>query len=113
AGFCTIGLVALLAYTPTAAQEGKGKAVKVGDKAPVFTSVDESGKTWKSIDHVGKKIVVLYFYPADFTGGCTSQACGYRDAIDKSGNVAAIDNVAKAGEDPKRVAELIKKLDTK
>jgi peroxiredoxin Q/BCP len=28
---------------------------------------------------VGKKILVVYFYPADMTGGCTAQACGYRD----------------------------------
>src|SRR5947209_15670902 len=55
------------------------KKLKVGDKAPAFESVDENGKTWKSTDHVGKKIVVLYFFPADFTGGCTAQACGFRD----------------------------------
>jgi peroxiredoxin Q/BCP len=60
----------------------KGATVKVGDKAPSFTSVDENGKTWKSADHVGKKIVVVYFYPADFTGGCTAQACGFRDKGD-------------------------------
>ena len=57
--------------------------VKVGDKAPTFESVDETGKTFKSSDIVGKKIVVLYFYPADFTGGCTAQACGFRDDIEK------------------------------
>jgi peroxiredoxin Q/BCP len=61
------------------------KKVKVGDKAPSFTSVDENGKTWKSSDVVGKKVLVLYFYPADFTGGCTAQACGFRDAIEKLG----------------------------
>lgn len=52
---------------------------KVGDAAPVFESIDDQGKVWKSSDHVGKKIVVLYFYPADLTGGCTKQACGFRD----------------------------------
>ena len=170
--------------------------VKVGDKAPSFESVDESGKTFTSSDVVGKKIVVLYFYPADFTGGCTAQACGFRDeieklnsagvlvvgvsgdsvethklfkahhklpftlladskgnvakafgvpftvgektakgvnekgekidvvrtatinrwtvVIDKAGNLAAIDSISKgAGDDAKRVAELVKKLDTK
>lgn len=170
------------------------KKVKVGDKAPVLKSVDESGKPWTSKDVVGKKILVLYFYPADFTGGCTAQACSFRDdieklhgqgievvgvsgdsakthqmfkdyhklnftlladekgelaktfaipvkpggkspaidasknkipmdrgvtisrytvVIDKSGKVAAIDAVAKAGEDSKRIAELVKKLETK
>jgi len=52
---------------------------KVGSKAPEFEGIDESGKPWKSTDHVGKKVVVVYFYPADFTGGCTKQACAFRD----------------------------------
>jgi peroxiredoxin Q/BCP len=43
--------------------------VKVGDKAPKFTATDETGKDWKSEDHIGKKIVVVYFFPAAFTGG--------------------------------------------
>ena len=34
----------------------------------------------KSTDHVGKGILVVYFYPADMTGGCTkAQTCGFRD----------------------------------
>ncbi|MEZ6043596.1 MAG: peroxiredoxin [Planctomycetaceae bacterium] len=53
--------------------------LNVGDKAPVFESRDDSGETWKSADHIGKKFVVVYFYPADLTGGCTKQACGFRD----------------------------------
>jgi peroxiredoxin Q/BCP len=53
--------------------------LKVGDAAPVFQSTDDQGKPWKSADHLGKKIVVVYFYPADMTGGCTRQACGFRD----------------------------------
>lgn len=53
--------------------------LKVGDQAPKFESVDDEGKPWKSSDHIGKKIVVVYFYPADLTGGCTKQACGFRD----------------------------------
>jgi peroxiredoxin Q/BCP len=55
------------------------KGPMVGDKAPTFESVDDQGKPWKSSDHIGKKVVVVYFYPADLTGGCTKQACGFRD----------------------------------
>jgi peroxiredoxin Q/BCP len=40
------------------------------------------GNPWLSREHVGKKRIVLYFYPADMTGGCTKQACSYRDAIE-------------------------------
>jgi peroxiredoxin Q/BCP len=60
--------------------------LKVGDAAPKFTSTDDHGKPWSSADHVGKKIVVVYFYPADMTGGCTKQACGFRDDMSKLAN---------------------------
>lgn len=53
--------------------------LKVGDAAPAFTAKDDQGKEFKSTDVIGKKIVVVYFYPADLTGGCTAQACGFRD----------------------------------
>ena len=57
--------------------------LKVGDPAPAFHVQDDTGAVWKSTDHFGKKIVVVYFYPADFTGGCTKQACGFRDDMAK------------------------------
>lgn len=53
--------------------------LNVGDKAPEFEARDDAGKTVKSSDIVGKKVIVVYFYPADLTGGCTKQACGFRD----------------------------------
>lgn len=56
-------------------------AIDVGEAAPSFEAMDDSDATWKSSDHVGKKIIVVYFYPADMTGGCTAQACGYRDKM--------------------------------
>ncbi len=68
-------------------QVGNGSVMaeelKVGDKAPEFMSTDDAGKAFKSSDVVGKKIIVVYFYPADFTGGCTNQACGFRDDFAK------------------------------
>lgn len=54
---------------------------KVGDVAPAFQGTDQNGNTIKSSDIVGKKIVLLYFYPKDFTGGCTAEACGFRDRM--------------------------------
>jgi len=57
--------------------------LEVGSAAPEFTVKDDSGADWKSSDHFGKKIVVVYFYPADLTGGCTKQACGFRDDMAK------------------------------
>jgi peroxiredoxin Q/BCP len=66
-----------------AAEDAKAVEVKVGDPAPGFESTDDQGKPWKSSDHVGKKVMVIYFYPADLTGGCTAQACGFRDDAKK------------------------------
>lgn len=57
--------------------------LEVGAAAPEFCVKDDAGKDWKSADHFGKKIVVVYFYPADLTGGCTKQACGFRDDMAK------------------------------
>lgn len=54
---------------------------KAGDTAPLFTGKDQDGKDFKLGDLVGKKIVLLYFYPKDFTGGCTKEACGFRDRV--------------------------------
>jgi peroxiredoxin Q/BCP len=54
--------------------------MKVGQKAPEFSVVDDSGKTVKLSDFKGKK-VVLYFYPKDDTPGCTKEACNFRDGI--------------------------------
>jgi peroxiredoxin Q/BCP len=52
--------------------------LKEGDKAPLFTGVDQNGKSVSLTDFQGKK-VVLYFYPKDDTPGCTAQACNLRD----------------------------------
>ncbi len=52
--------------------------LKVGDAAPTFEAKTDAGEVWKSADHADKTVVV-YFYPAAMTGGCTKQACAYRD----------------------------------
>src|SRR5262245_48059928 len=54
--------------------------MKVGQKAPDFTVLDDSGKKLKLSDFKGQK-VVLYFYPKDDTPGCTKEACNFRDGI--------------------------------
>ncbi len=66
-----VALAALAATEP--------KTLEVGDAVAEFTAVDDQGKPWKSSEHIGKKVVVIYFYPADMTGGCTAQACAFRD----------------------------------
>jgi peroxiredoxin Q/BCP len=65
------------------ADEPPAVELKVGDRAPAFQGTDDQGQPWKSDEHLGKKVVVVYFYPADLTGGCTKQACGFRDDLKK------------------------------
>lgn len=106
------GLAAAIAFTSALAfaahHEKKAESKKeiveeialaVGDKAPVFEILDQDGKAWKSAGYVGKGPVVVYFYPAAMTGGCTKQACSYRDmkeALVEEG----ITVVGVSGDDP-------------
>ncbi len=53
-------------------------SLEKGDKVPGFSAIDENGSTWESSDQRADYLVI-YFYPAAFTGGCTKQACSYRD----------------------------------
>lgn len=55
----------------------------VGELAPVFKSSGDRGQAWDSAEHVGKNYLVVYFYPADFTGGCGNQAETYRDTMNQ------------------------------
>lgn len=50
--------------------------LKIKDKAPTFTLLDQNGKEVSLEEFKGKK-VILYFYPKDNTPGCTKQACGF------------------------------------
>lgn len=54
---------------------------KAGDPAPLFAGQGQDGREFKLADLIGKKIVLLYFYPKDFTSGCTKEACGLRDRM--------------------------------
>ena len=53
--------------------------LKVGDKIPNFKAIDTNGNDFNSQDLIGKKPLVIYFYPKDNTPGCTTQACSFRD----------------------------------
>lgn len=71
----TIFLILIFSFLITSQAQ-----VSLGEKVPKFTAIDQDGEKWvlkkemKSADYM-----VIYFYPAAFTGGCTKQACSYRD----------------------------------
>jgi thioredoxin-dependent peroxiredoxin len=52
--------------------------LQVGDPAPVIEAMTDEGELWRSADHEGG-ILVVFFFPAAMTGGCTAQACSFRD----------------------------------
>ena len=54
-------------------------AIQTGDKLPSFKAAKQDGTTFESAS-IQHKPVVIYFYPKDFTPGCTTQACSFRDA---------------------------------
>jgi peroxiredoxin Q/BCP len=56
------------------------KRLDVGQAAPAFTLPDQNGNAVSLSDFAGKK-VILYFYPAAMTPGCTKQACDFRDSL--------------------------------
>ena len=53
--------------------------LKAGERAPEFTLPDQSGTDRSLTQLLSAGAIVLYFYPADFTPGCTRQACGLRN----------------------------------
>ena len=57
--------------------------LKTGDTAPPFAAQNQDGQTVRLADFAGKKIVLLYFYPKDFTGGCTLEARGFQQDLAK------------------------------
>jgi peroxiredoxin Q/BCP len=76
-------VIGLFAAAGFAAPDDKKIDLKIGDPAPEVKLADDQGKEWKSADHVGKKYLVVYFYPGDFTPGCTAQAKAFRDTMHK------------------------------
>ena len=52
----------------------------VGTRAPSLNATDHCGKELRTDDLLGKGPLVVYFYPKDFTPGCTREACMFRDA---------------------------------
>jgi peroxiredoxin Q/BCP len=56
------------------------RAIQVGDHAPDFTLPSQAGEPVRLYDRLGRRAVVLYFYPKDDTRGCTAEACAFRDS---------------------------------
>ncbi len=70
--------------------KGQSKHITVGDSIPVFSLRDQNDSLFNISDHIGKKILVIYFYPKDESSGCTKEACSFRDNYDMFNNAGAM-----------------------
>jgi thioredoxin-dependent peroxiredoxin len=75
----------------------------VGDKAPAFSLPDADGNTVSLADYKGRKVIV-YFYPAASTPGCTKEACDFRDNL-RDLNDAGLDVVGISPDKPAKLAK--------
>jgi thioredoxin-dependent peroxiredoxin len=57
----------------------QSRALTVGDSVPLFSLQDQDGNTFSVSAEIGKKILVIYFYPKDESPVCTKEACAFRD----------------------------------
>ena len=97
--FCALGLALGLLAAERSPADDKKVELQVGDAAPVFNAKNEKDKAWSSSDHVGKKWVVIYFYPGDFTPGCTAQANAFKDGMNKLTELG-VEVVGVSGDSP-------------
>jgi peroxiredoxin Q/BCP len=74
-----------------------------GDTAPAFSLPDADGTEVSLADHAGRKVIV-YFYPAALTPGCTKQACDFTDNLDLLAG-AGYDVVGVSPDKPEKLAK--------
>ncbi|MDT5210503.1 MAG: thioredoxin-dependent peroxiredoxin [Mycobacterium sp.] len=77
--------------------------LEVGDEAPAFSLPDADGNTVKLSDYKGRRVIV-YFYPAASTPGCTKQACDFRDSRSDL-NGAGLDVIGISPDKPAKLAK--------
>lgn len=75
-------LLLLFIINTAAKAQSESKELVVGDMMPAFSLTDQDGRIFNSTDHVGKSILVIYFYPKDESMVCTKEACSFRDSFD-------------------------------
>jgi peroxiredoxin Q/BCP len=88
----SIAFLVLISLT-VAGQQG----LSVGDNSPLFKAPADDGSIWDISKFLGNNYIVVYFYPAAMTGGCTKQACSYRDRKDDL-KAAGIEVVGVSGD---------------
>jgi len=98
--------VGLLAFTFI--KKDEIQTLKKGDKVPVFKLKNQNGELFQISDYIGKKNLVIYFYPKDDTPGCTKEACKFRDEFEEFTDLDAM-VIGISGDSPESHTEFIEK----
>ncbi|MFJ1794869.1 thioredoxin-dependent thiol peroxidase [Kitasatospora griseola] len=85
--------------------------LQAGDTAPAFTLSDADGNQVSLADHLGRKVIV-YFYPAALTPGCTKQACDFTDNLEVFAG-AGYDVIGISPDKPEKLGKFREKEDLK
>lgn len=83
-------LIAMALFNSLFSKGQDTSIVNIGDNAPGFELLDDKSEMFRLSDHIGKKNMVIYFYPKDDTPGCTKEACGFRDEMELINNYNAM-----------------------
>ncbi|MBN2173995.1 MAG: peroxiredoxin [Bacteroidales bacterium] len=77
-------IIYLLLFTSylTFSKKNNMNEIKIGSSIPSFTLTDQNGNLFDINSVLGKKNLVIYFYPKDDSPGCTAQACSFRDQFE-------------------------------
>jgi thioredoxin-dependent peroxiredoxin len=79
--YLTIYLLIFTSYL-TFSQKNNMNEIKIGSSIPTFVLPDQNGNLFDINSVIGKKNLVIYFYPKDDSPGCTAQACSFRDQFE-------------------------------
>jgi peroxiredoxin Q/BCP len=77
-----LGLALFIAFLFLNANTEKMKQLEIGSTVPKFELLDQHGKLFPVESVLGKKNLVIYFYPKDDSPGCTKEACSFRDQFE-------------------------------
>ena len=88
--YLTIYLLLFTAYLIFDTNSEEMKKIKLGSNVPIFELKDQNGELFKLEKVLGKKNLVIYFYPKDDSPGCTKEACSFRDQFEVFADADAI-----------------------
>jgi thioredoxin-dependent peroxiredoxin len=72
-------ILMMLSFLSGFFQSSQNKHLGVGDRVPVFSLQDQDSHAFNISDYLGKKVLVIFFYPKDESLVCTKEACSFRD----------------------------------